>query len=214
MRARQTALLVLPSLRTMSWPAIIGAAAVAAGLLALPGSDDLLLLLGAGVVAASVAFVVEDAAQATIAAVPLTLLARRLVRLGTALPLVGVLWALIVWRGDSGGAVATLVLAALAALAAAVAAYYGAVAGAMAPLAVIVVAFVLPERLALFDGSDAATARWFVLLGIAIAVFCAASRDPGRTSRWRAPRTLSTAGTPCLDNHRQKENDRCSLTKG
>ena len=214
MRARQTALLLLPSLRTMGWPAIIGAAAVAAGLLALPGPDDLLLLLGAATVAASVAFVVDDAAEATIAAVPLKLLARRLVRLGTALPLVGTLWALIVWSGDSGGAVATLVLAALATVAVAVAALYGGVAGAMAPLAVIVVAFVLPERLALFDGSDAATARWFVLLGIAVAVFCAASRDPGRASRWRALRTLSTAGTPCPDKHRRKENDRCSLTKG
>lgn len=214
MRSRQTALLLVPSLRTMGWPAILGAAAVAAGLLALPGPDDLLLLLGAATVAASVAFVVDDAAEATIAAVPLTLLARRLVRLGTALPLVGALWTLIVWSGDSGAAVATLVLAALATVAFAVAALYGGVAGAMAPLAVIVVAFVLPERLALLDGSDAATARWFVLLGIAIAVFCAASRDPGRASRWRAPRTLSTAGTPCLDKHRRKENDRCSLTKG
>ena len=198
----------------MPWPAIVGAAAVAAGLLALPGSDDLLLLLGAGIVAASVAFVIEDAADVTIAAVPLRLLARRLVRLGTALPLVGALWALVVWRGDADGAVATLVLAALAALAAAVAARYGAVAGAMAPPAVIVVAFVLPEQLALFDGSDAATARWFVLLGIAIAAFCAASRDPGRASRWRAPRTLATVGTHSLDNHQPKENDRCSLTKG
>ena len=79
MRSRQTALLLLPSLRTMAWPAIIGAAAVAAGLLALPGSDDLPLLLGAGIVAASVAFVIEDAAETTIAVVPLRLLARRLV---------------------------------------------------------------------------------------------------------------------------------------
>ena len=213
MRARQTALLVLPSLRTMPWPAIVGAAAVAAGLLALPGSDDL-LLLGAGIVAASIAFVIEDAADVTIAAVPLRLLARRLVRLGTALPIVGALWALVVWRGDADGAVATLVLAALAALAAAVAARYGAVAGAMAPPAVIVVAFVLPEQLALFDGSDAATARWFVLLGIAIAAFCAASRDPGRASRWRAPRTLATVGTHSLDNHQLKENGRCSLPEG
>lgn len=186
MSARQTALLVVPSLRTTAWPAIIGAAAVAAGLLALPGSDDL-LLLGAGIVAASVAFVIEDAAEATIVAVPIRLLARRLVRLGTALPLVGALWALVVWRGDADGAVATLVLAALAMLAAAVAALYGAVAGAMAPPAVIVVAFVLPERLALLDGSDAATARWLVLLGVAVVAFCAASRDPGH--RWRAPRT-------------------------
>lgn len=116
--------------------------------------------------------------------------------------------------GRSFCGVATLVLAALAALAVAAAAYYGAVAGAMAPLAVSVVAFVLPERLALLDGSVAATARWFVLLGIAIAVFCAASRDPARPSRWRAPRSLSTAGTPSLDNHQRKENDRCSLTEG
>lgn len=212
MRSRQTALLLLPSLRTMAWPAIIGAAAVAAGLLALPGPDD--LLLGAAIVAASVAFVIEDAAETTIAVVPMGLLARRVVRLGTALPLVGALWALILWRGDADGAVATLVLAALAALAVAAAAYCGAVAGAMAPLAVIVVAFVLPERLALLDGSDAAAARWCVLLGIAIVAFCAASSDPARPSRWRAPRSLATAGTPCLDNHQRKENDRCSLTEG
>ncbi len=194
----------------MAWPAIVGATAVTAGLIALPGSDDLLLLLGAAIVASSVAFVIEDAAEVTIAAVPLTLLTRRLVRLGTALPLVGALWALVVWRGDADGAVPTLVLAALAMLAAAAAARYGAVAGAMAPLAVIVVAFVLPERLALLDGSDAATARWLVLLGIAIAAFCATSRDPGAGTRWRAPRMHA----PGLDNQRRKENDRCSLTEG
>lgn len=194
----------------MAWPAIIGAAAVAAGLLTLSGSEDI-LLLGAGIVAASVAFVSEDAAEVTIAAVPLRLLARRLVRLGTALPLVGALWALVVWRGEADGALATLVLAALAMLAAAVAARFGAVAGAMAPPAVIVVAFVVPEQLALFDGSDAAAARWFVLLGLAVVAFCAASRDPGRASRWRVLRPLST---PCLSNHRRKENDRCSLTEG
>lgn len=171
----------------MAWPAVIGAAAVAAGLLALPGSDGSLLLLGAGIVAASVAFVIEDPAEVTIAAVPIRLLARRLVRLGTALPLVGALWAFVVWRGDADGAVATLVLVALAMLAAAVAARCGAVAGAMAPPAVIVVALVLPERLALLDGSDAATTRWLVLLGLAIVAFCAANRDPGH--RWRAPRT-------------------------
>lgn len=198
----------------MAWPAVVGAAAVTVGLLALPGSDDLLLLLGAGIVAASVAFVVEDAAEATIAAVPLRLLARRLVRLGTALPLVGALWALIVWRSDAGGAVATLVLAALATVAVAVAASHGAVAGAFAPLTVIVVALVLPERLALLDGSDAAVSRWLFVLGVAITAFCAASRDPGRASRWRAPRTPSAGATTCLDTHRRKENDRCSYPEG
>lgn len=187
MKARQARALALPSLRATGWPALVGAALAAAGLLTLPGPGGLLLLLAAGIVAVGVAFVVEDEAEVTVASVPTRLLLRRLVRLGVSLPLVAVLWTLLLWHGDGDWTVPTLVLAALGMLAAAVAARYGAVAGAMVPPALIVAAQLLPARLELLDGSPAASARWLALLAVGIAAFCAASRDPAH--QWRPLQT-------------------------
>jgi len=178
MKLKQARLLVLPSLRTMPWPALLAIGAAAAGLLTLPGPGGVLLPLAAAVLAAGVGFVFDDPAEATVASVPMPLLVRRLLRVALALPVVAGLWALLVWYGGGDAAQPTLVLAALAILAAAVGARYGAVAGAAVPPGLLVCAFALPERVGLLGAGNATTARWLVLLGIGIAAFCAASRDP------------------------------------
>lgn len=187
MRAKQVRLLALPSLRAAAWPALVAVAAVAAGLLLLPGSRDLLLVLAAGIVAVGVPFVIEDEAEVTLASSPTRLFVRRLIRLGVSVPFVVVIWSLLLWQSAGGWRVPTLVLGALAMLAAAAAARYGAVAGALVPPALLVVALMLPRWLDLLDGSRAATARWLVLLSIGVAAYCAASRDPAH--RWRPLRT-------------------------
>lgn len=178
MMLRQARLLALPSLRTMHWPALLGVGAAAAGLLTLPGQGGTLLLLAAAMLAAGVGFVFDDPAEVTVASVPMPLLARRLLRVALALPLVAGLWVLLVWYGGADASQPTLVLAALAALAGAVGARYGWVAGAAVPPALLVCSFALPERIGLLGAGDATTARWLVLLGIGIAAFYAACRDP------------------------------------
>lgn len=178
MMLKQARLLALPSLRTMRWPALLGVGAAAAGLLTLPGPSGVLLLLAAAVLAAGVGFVFDDPAEATVASVPTSLLARRLLRVALALPLVVGLWVLLVWYGGADASQPTLVLAALAALAAAVGARFGGVAGAAVPPALLVCAFALPERIGLLGAGSATTTRWLVLLGVGIAAFCAACRDP------------------------------------
>ena len=180
-------LLALSSLRAAGWPALVGVAAAAAGLLLLPGSGDLLLVLAAGIVAVGVPFVIEDEAEVTLASAPTSLLVRRLIRLGVSIALVAAIWSLLLWQSAGGWRVPTLALAALAMLAAAAAARYGAVAGALVPPTLLVVALMLPRRLDLLDGSRGATARWLVLLATGLAAYCAASRDPAH--RWRPLRT-------------------------
>ena len=95
----------------------------------------------------------------------------------------------------------------------------GGVAAGPALLTLLAAAFLLlPPRWGLFPMGPgdplwtAAHQRWALILLAGVLGLLWASRDPAH-KRW-APRKPSTTQALCLDNHRRKENDRCSLTEG
>lgn len=172
--------------------------------LADPGSA-LMLVRGAAVIAVlGATFVLDDEAAPTLEASPTTLAWRRSIRVATAVGLVSLAWAGVWWRAEAHGtdlpwAGLTLELAALLALALATAAGVSRWTGANDPgvattpavFVVVLGAFQLPPRFALYGapgpGWDDAHERWWVLLGAAAALLVWCARDPaGRRPRSRA----------------------------
>jgi len=163
----------------------------------------LLLLRAVGVIAVlGAAFVLDDDAAVTLEASPSTLAWRRMLRFVTAVALVSVPWSAAVWRVGTHGtdvpvAGLTLELAALLALAMATASAVTRWSGSTDPgvgtapvvFAVVLGAFQLPPKLALYGapgpGWDGAHARWWVLLAVAVLVLSWCGRDPaaGRVLR-------------------------------
>lgn len=202
MTGRQVVALARPLRSAIRWQPGVAAWGLVGLLLVLkdaaledPGSA-LLLLRAVGVVAVlGAAFVFDDEAAATVEASPSTLAWRRSLRVLTAGLLVSVPWAAATWRLEAHGtdtpwAGLTLEVGALLALALATAAAVSRWSApidpgvATTPVVFVVVlgAFQLPEKLALYGapgtGWDAAHARWSVLLAAATLLLLWCCRDP------------------------------------
>jgi hypothetical protein len=199
--------LLVPTARAVGWAAPLAAFTLSLGLLALAvrpglalpaGRLMLWLRLAITVAALGYAFLLDDSSEPTTEAVAGSLLLRRALRVALLLPATAAWWVVVVWRVRAVHpglplpvAALTLEAAALLAVTVALAAAgshlaperRGGVVAAPALLALTSAAFLLPDRVALYaqPGSaawDAAHQRWALLLGLALGVFAAASRDP------------------------------------
>ena len=199
--------LLVPTARAVGWAAPLAGFALSLGLLALavrPGLElpagRLVLWLRLAMTAGALgcAFLLDDPSEPTTEGVAGSLLLRRSLRVALLLPATAAWWAAVLWRVQAVHpglplpvAALTLEAAALLAVTMALAAAgsrlaperRGGVVAAPALLALTSAAFLLPARVALYaqPGSaawDGAHRRWTLLLGLALAAFAAASRDP------------------------------------
>jgi hypothetical protein len=199
--------LVVPTARTVGWAAPLAGFALSLGLLALavrPGLElpagrlVLWLRLAMTVGALGCAFLLDDPSEPTTEGVAGSLLLRRSLRVALLLPATAAWWVGVVWRVQAVHpglplpvAALTLEAAALLAVTVALAAAgsrlaperRGGVVAAPALLALTSAAFLLPAQVTLYaqPGSaawDGAHRRWALLLGLALAAFALASRDP------------------------------------
>jgi hypothetical protein len=198
--------LLVPTARAVGWAAPLAGFALSLGLLALAVRRGLELPAGRLVLwlrlamtagALGCAFLLDDPSEPTTEAVAGSLLLRRSLRVALLLPATAAWWAAVLWRVQAVHpglplpvAALTLEAAALLAVTMALAAAgsrlaperRGGVVAAPALLALTSAAFLLPARVALYaqPGAawDGAHRRWALLLGLALATFAAASRDP------------------------------------
>jgi hypothetical protein len=199
--------LVVPTARAVGWAPPLAGFALSLGLVALavrPGLEQpagrllLWLRIAMAVGALGCAFLLDDPSEPTTEAVAGSLLLRRSLRVTLLLPASTAWWIAVMWRVRAVHpglplpvAALTLEAAALLAVAVALAAAgsrlaperRGGVVAAPALLALTSAAFLLPARVGLYAeaGSaawDGAHQRWALLLGLALAAFAAASRDP------------------------------------
>lgn len=204
-----------PVARTVAWPALLAGtlacvAVVAAASIA-PEWSPLGRWPGLGALAlcAGAAFVLDDAAGATVSATPRSLAHRRLQRIALALPLLLAVWAASLWYATTAqgawfgpdtrlalsvqfAAMLALTLAASAVALRIMPDDHGGWSGALMPFAILTAALLLPERWALLapPGDDtwaAAQQRWWALLAIGMLTLACASRDPASGHRrWTA----------------------------
>lgn len=195
-----------PAARTVAWSALLAGALGCIGILVLaplaPGSAPLGGWPGFGALAlcAGAAFLLDDAAGATVGATPTSPAQRRLLRVALALPLLCAAWAGSLWyaTGADGawfgpdtraalslqfGAMLALTLAASAIALRVMPDEHGGWTGAFVPFAILGAALALPERWALLatpgaGAWDAAQPRWAALLAIGLIALVWASRDP------------------------------------
>ena len=223
LRRRQATLLGRPTARTIRWLPLV-VAAVAGEVMLWAAKDELsrgesvplLPVRGAAVLLClGAAFLLDDAAGATIEPVVPTLLFRRGLRLMMALPLVAMPWGAALWvvstlaasgTGSSAhrplpAAALTLEAAALLAVTLAAAAVAtrrlghgkGGTAAGPALLAFVMGMAAIGKYWPLFQGSPAepgwaaAHVRWAAILAAAVIVLIVASLDPARRSRFRTP---------------------------
>jgi len=215
--------LLVPTARAVAWWPPLAAFTVSLGLLALavrPGSvleaEELVQWLRIAIVTGALgcAFLLDDPSEPTTEGVAGSLLLRRALRVALLLPATAAWWVAVVWRIRAVYpavslpiAAFTLEVAALLAVTMALAAAgsrlaperRGGVVAAPALLALTSAAFLLPAQVTLYaqPGSaawDGAHRRWALLLGLALAAFAAASRDPAHRrlpswlrglARWR-----------------------------
>jgi fluoroquinolone transport system permease protein len=199
--------LLVPTARAVGWAPPLAGFALSLGLLALAVRPDLELSAGRLVLwlriamtvgALGCAFLLDDPSEPTTEGVAGSLLLRRTLRVALLLPATAVWWVAVVWRVRAVHlglplpvAALTLEAAALLAVTLALAAAgsrlaperRGGVVAAPALLALTSAGFLLPAQVALYaqPGSaawDGAHRRWALLLGLALATFAAASRDP------------------------------------
>jgi hypothetical protein len=226
--ARTVHSLIGPTARAMRWKPFLAATGLGMTIVAVPAAMTVVLLktnltdllrIAAICGALGITFVLDDPAARSTATVPTSRLTRRAVRASIALPAIGAWWAAVLTLTTAGaedGIGATLPLrgitleaAALFVLAGglAVLATRGTVDGngstVAAPGLLILVAAVrlLPQRAALFVGSDdptwqSAHHRWAVLLILAgIGALCS-SHEPYARSRSLHPRSWSSFRSP------------------
>ena len=199
--------LLVPTARAVAWWPPLAAFTVSLGLLALavrPGSvleaEELVQWLRIAIVTGALgcAFLLDDPSEPTTESGAGSLLLRRALRVALLLPATAAWWVAVVWRIRAVYpavslpiAAFTLEVAALLAVTMALAAAgsrlaperRGGVVAAPALLALTSAAFLLPAQVTLYaqPGSaawDGAHRRWALLLGLALAAFAAASRDP------------------------------------
>jgi hypothetical protein len=219
--------LLVPTARAVGWGPPLAGFVLSLGLLALavrPGLElpagRLLLWLRLAMVVGALgcAFLLDDPSEPTTEAVAGSLLLRRALRVALLLPATAAWWAAALWRVRAVHpglplpvAALTLEAAALLAVTVALAAAgsrlaperRGGVVAAPALLALTSAAFLLPARVALYaqPGSaawDGAHQRWTLLLGLALAAFAAASRDPAHR---RLPSQLRGLGHGLARGH-------------
>lgn len=220
---RQAALLARPTARSIPWAPLAGGGALAVALVVLTDQGLTELRFAAIGLCVGAAFVLEDAAAATVASAPTPLLARSALRIGLALlPLVA-FWLVLSWlAGDVAASALSLELAAMLSVTLAVAAIAarvrgdgrGGVAAGPALLTLLAAAFLLlPSRWGLFPAGPEdplwtpAHRRWALILLAGVLGLLWASRDPGRRGgslSLRSARSASSTSDP-----RRKENDRC-----
>jgi hypothetical protein len=212
-----TALLkrLAPVVRTVAWPALLAGALACVALVAVaplaPESSQLGRWPGFGALALCVgaAFLLDDAAGATVGATPTSLARRRLLRVALALPLLCGVWTGSLWYATASdgawfgpdtraalslqfGAMLALTLAASTIALRVMPDEHGGWTGAVVPFAVLGAALALPERWALLtppgDGAwSAAQQRWAALLALGVITLVWASREPAARSRaWGA----------------------------
>jgi hypothetical protein len=218
--------LLVPTARAVGWAPPLAGFALSLGLLALavrPGLElpagrlVLWLRLAMTVGALGCAFLLDDPSEPTTEGVAGSLLLRRTLRVALLLPATAAWWTAVVWRVRAVHpelplpvAALTLEAAALLAITVALAAAgsrlaperRGGVVAAPALLALTSAAFLLPAQVTLYaqPGSaawDGGHQRWALLLGLALAAFAAASRDPAHrrlTSRLRGLTRWLTRG--------------------
>lgn len=190
----------------MPWPALVaGAVTCIAVLVLVPLVGDAAPLaswpgLGALALCSGAAFLLDDAAAATVGATPSSLARRRILRVALALPLLCAVWAGTLWYAtaassarfgpDARGALSLQLAAMLALTLAASAIALRAMpdeavgwCGVIVPCMIVGVAPLLPERLALLappesDAWGAAQQRWAALLAVGVIALAWASRDP------------------------------------
>jgi fluoroquinolone transport system permease protein len=199
--------LLVPTARAVGWAPPMAGFALSLGLLALavrPGlelpAERLMLWLRISMTAGALgcAFLLDDPSEPTTEGVAGSLLLRRSLRVALLLPATAAWWIAALWRVRAVHpglplpvAALTLEAAALLAVTVALAAAgsrlaperRGGVVAAPALLALASAGFLLPTQVTLYaqPGSatwDGAHQRWALLLGLALAAFAAASRDP------------------------------------
>jgi hypothetical protein len=199
--------LLAPTARAVGWAVPLAAFTLSLGLLALAVRPGLALPAGRLVLwlritmavgALGHAFLLDDPSEPTTEGVAGSLLLRRTLRVALLLPATAAWWVGVVWRVRAVHpelplpvAALTLEAAALLAVTVALAAAgsrlaperRGGVVAAPALLVLASAAFLLPAQVALYaqpgsDTWDAAHRRWALLLGLALAAFAVASRDP------------------------------------
>lgn len=201
--------------RTVAWPALIAGALACVAVVVVaplaPGSPPLGGWPGFGSLAlcASAAFLLDDAAGATVAATPTSLVRRRLLRVALALPLLCAVWTGSLWYATAAdgawfgpetraalslqfAAMLTLTLAGSAIALRVMPDEHGGWTGALAPFAIVTAVIVLPERWALLAAPGdsawhAAQERWAALLALGLLTLMWANRDPAsRSGRCKA----------------------------
>ena len=227
--------LLVPTTRAVGWGPPLAAFAVSLGLLALavrPGLDaprrrSCVQWVRLAIIAAALgyAFLLDDPSEPTTEGVAGSLLLRQDAAVALLLPATAAWWVAVVWRVRAVHPAMSLPVAALTLEAAALLAVTlalaaagsrlaperrGGVVAAPALLALACAASLLPAQVAMYaqPGSaawDTAHRRWAVLLGLALATFAAASRDPAQLlggqagQRWllvrRNPKTGELAST-------------------
>lgn len=214
-----------PVARTVAWPALLTGVLTCVALVVVaplaPGSSPLAHWPGFGALALCVgaAFLLDDAAGATVGASPRSLARRRLLRVALALPLLCTAWAGSLWYataadaawfGPDTRAALTLQFAAMLTVTLASSAIalrvapdeHGGWTGALAPFAILTAALVLPDRWALLaapgdDAWSAAQPRWAALLALGLLTLMWANRDPAsRSRRWRT-RSVAAPAREC-----------------
>jgi hypothetical protein len=199
--------------RVVRWQPVLAGWLVAIAVLAWKADDAhdpagrvRLLRVVAVLLAASVVAVLDDDADALLAAVPVPLAWRRGLRLGLAVAAVAVPWAIAaLWVRPADPAALTLECAAVTAFALAVAAgaarWWDAGEAALAAgpvvLAAAIGAILLPPSLALFAAPGAgwsdAHLRWAAVLGICAGLIGLCLRDPARRRSTARPRVRARA---------------------
>jgi hypothetical protein len=204
---RLVPVLLVPTARAVGWAAPLAGFALGLGLLAVavrPGLElpaerlVLWLRIAMTVGALGCAFLIDDPSEPTTEGVAGSLLLRRSLRVVLLLPATAAWWIAVVWRVRAVQpglplpvAALTLEAAALLAVTLALAAAgsrlaperRGGVVAAPALLALAGAGFLLPAQATLYAPPDSAAwdgahRRWALLLGLALAAFAAASRDP------------------------------------
>lgn len=199
-RRRQWPLMTRLVPQVASWRPFAAATAIAATLILLapnPAAASMRLRIGAAIMAASIAFALDDTAAATLASSPMTRLARRSVRVVSALVALGVSWVGLAVFADAltgsgypplSAALEMGAIAALALAASAVACHRsdddsGGIAGLGVALGCFATSY-LPDRwwwpLAADPASPAGIRRLLGVLTVAGLLGVVASLDPAR----------------------------------
>jgi hypothetical protein len=199
-RQRQAGLLVWPAVRTVRWPAL--GVITSIGFLVLyggkhsPGGIGELHLYAAGLLLSVwTGFLLDDPADEVTAGMPLSLLARRGVRIAVVLPVVWAAWSALAWFAGLGPRTGPLSAAFASQLAVALglAAVGAHVAGRgrgglLAAGGLFAVFFAVPLAFRLTLSLDPAVQTWVHVYGrwigvawVSLLAFLAASADPARS---------------------------------